>query len=320
MTSISPLTKNFQYLLNNIRIRALVESPLYRVCRLDAWLSWLIAFLTGAAAAFTKYQSNPASILSSTLAFCLMTSSIFILNQCFDIENDRGNGYKSKLPMARGEISFRLGLLIGLFFLISSIVLSIPVGRVFQIIMLIYFLLWLAYSHPKIHLKSKPVIDLIVAGIGAGVIPYLAGWSCATSFSQFPISLGVFFLLAQAGGHTIHIAGDMDADVKVGLNTSAVKFGRKAVTRWGLIFLLSSLTLFIASVCNGEMPLMVTAISIPLLPITFFAISKHITTIMGDAQTPNDFEELRQVIMHLEIYLLVAYPLAFIGMLVGHPS
>lgn len=316
MTSISPLIKNFQYLLNNIPIKALVESPLYRVCRLDAWLSWLIAFLTGATAAFTRYQSNLAPLITSTLAFCLMTASIFILNQCFDIDNDRGNRYKSKLPMARGEISFRLGLFISLCFFISSISLSVLVGQVFQLILLIYFLLWLAYSHPMTHLKSKPVIDLIVAGIGAGVMPYLAGWSGATSFSQFPISLGIFFLLAQAGGHTIHIAGDRDADVKVGLNTSAVKFGRKAVTRLGLIFLLSSLTLFIASVCNGDTPLMITAISIPLLPIVFFAISRHITTIVGDAQVPDDFEKLRQAIMHLEIYLIVAYTLVFLGILV----
>jgi len=115
----------------------------------------------------------------------------------------------------------------------------------------------------------------------------------------------------------MHIAGDLDADAVVGLNTSAVRFGGKAVIRCGLIFFLSSLTLFIASVYNGEVPIMITAIPIALLPIAFLAISKYIAMILGNAQTPNDFEEMRRAIMHLEICLLVAYTLAFSACLLG---
>jgi len=320
MTLSCSSSRFLQYLVGIPPIRDLLGSTLFRACRVDAWLSWLIAFFTGIITTFEKYRFPAPRLVLPTLVFCLMTASIFILNQCFDIENDRGNRYKSKLPMARGEISFRSGLLISLFFLSSSIVLSIFVGRIFQIIMLVYFLLWLAYSHPKIHLKSKPIIDLIVAGVGAGFVPYFAGWNCASSCSPFPISLGVVLLFMQAGGHTIHIAGDRDADAKVGLNTSAVRFGEKTVIRCGLIFFLFSLTLFIASAYNREIPVMITAIPIALLPIAFPTIFKYIATIRGDAQTLNDFKEMRRTIIRLEIYLLAAYTLTFLGMLAGYLS
>jgi 4-hydroxybenzoate polyprenyltransferase len=45
-------------------------------------------------------------------SFSLATSAIFILNQYFDRENDRGNNLKKDLPIASGDVSPRMGLML----------------------------------------------------------------------------------------------------------------------------------------------------------------------------------------------------------------
>jgi 4-hydroxybenzoate polyprenyltransferase len=222
--------------------------------------------------------------------------------------------------MAGGELSRREGLLLSVSFLVSSAVLSVFVGPIFPFLMLTYFLLWLAYSHPKIHLKSRPVIDLIVAGIGAGLMPFLAGWNAFLSSSSFPITLALTFLLAQAGGHTLHTVGDREADILVGMNTSAVRFGERVVSRCGLAFFLFSLVLFIASVSKREIPLLVAAIPIVILPVASHTISRYIVVIRKGADTPSSFEEIRKATVRVQICFLAAYALAFLFIAAVHPS
>jgi 4-hydroxybenzoate polyprenyltransferase len=306
-------------MVGTLPIRDLLDSTLFRACRFDAWLSWLIPFSTGAFAAFEKYRFLAPHLILPTLVFFLMTASIFTLNQCFDIENDRVNRYKSSLPMARGELSFRKGLLLSLSLLICSAVLSTFVGQVFQILMLVYFSLWLAYSHPRIHLKSKPVLDLIVAGLGAGFIPFLAGWNAFSPSLSLPMTLGLTFLLAQAGGHTLHIVSDREADSLVGLNTSAVRFGGKVVLRWGFILFLFSIMLFITSISRRETPLLVAVIPIVILPVASPTISRYITMVRRGVDTLG-FEEMRKGILRLQICFLMVYALAFLSLVAVHPS
>jgi len=311
------LEKFARCILDNTAVRIVLESSVFRLCRLDAWLSWLIAFFTAALTAPSEYRFQLVRLVLPTLAFCLMTASIFVLNQCFDIENDLANKHKSGLPIARGEISFRTGLVLTFFLVMTSLVMSPFVGRIFQTLMVAYLLLWLAYSHPKVHLKSKPVIDLIVAGVGAGFIPFFASWSAFAPSTSFPVMMGSALLLAQAGGHSVHIVIDREADCKVGLKTSAVRFGGNAVARAGLILFLSSLGLFFASVLHGEVPLVIVAIPVAILPVAYTTISKYVVAIRGDAQELSRFAEMRRSLIYVQVCMLAAFGLAFAAMLGG---
>jgi len=314
MFSVTFLERTARYLLDSTPVRMVLDSSLFRLCRLDAWLSWLIAFFTGALAAFSEYRFQLVQLVLPTLAFCLMTASIFVLNQCFDIENDRANKHKSGLPIARGQISFRRGLVLAFFLVITSLGLSIFAGRIFQALMAAFLLLWFAYSHPKLHLKSRPVTDLIVAGVGAGFIPFFIAWSAFAPSTPFPSMLGPALLLAQAGGHSVHIVTDREADCKVGLKTSAVRFGAKGVAGAGLVLFLSSLGLFVASVLHGEVPLVIVAIPVAILPVAYATISKYVAAICGDAQE-SVFAGMRRSLIYLQVCMLAAFGVAFAAVL-----
>jgi 4-hydroxybenzoate polyprenyltransferase len=171
-----------------------------------------------------------------------------------------------------------------------------------------------------VHLKSKPVIDLVIAGIGAGFIPFLAGWSISSQSLSFPTFLGLTFLVAQAGGHTLHIADDREADYLVGLNTSAVRFGGRVVSRWGFIFFLFSLVLFVISALRREIPLLLAVVPVIVLPVATPTLLRYIAVIQGCTHKPSEFKEMRNAIVKLQICFLAAYAPALVVLSLWHPN
>ena len=48
---------------------------------------------------------------------------------------------------------------------------------------LVYLAVWIAYSIPSFRLKSVPIIDFIVSGIGAGLLPFLIGVAASSQLN-----------------------------------------------------------------------------------------------------------------------------------------
>ena len=107
------------------------------------------------------------------LVFCLISSSVYYLNDVFDKEADQQHPIKSGRPIASGEIPVRTAILIALlissFALISAYFLSIE----FLILCSIYFLMNILYSK---WLKHIPILDVMIIAAGF-VIRVAAGVS-----------------------------------------------------------------------------------------------------------------------------------------------
>lgn len=92
------------------------------------------------------------------LLFCLLSGSVYVINDIFDIKKDRLHPSKSKRPIASGAISIReaafWGVTLALFSLFMSFYISLPFG----IVASIYFLINLLYS---IYLKKVVIIDVM---------------------------------------------------------------------------------------------------------------------------------------------------------------
>lgn len=119
-----------------------------------------------AAVVFDRQLLNQQSIIRSLagfVLFCLLSSSIYIINDIFDVEADRKHPHKRNRPIASGKLSipFATGaaIVIVLFTLTASFLLSSGFGW----ISLAYFLLNLAYSN---WLKHIPLIDVLVIAAG----------------------------------------------------------------------------------------------------------------------------------------------------------
>ncbi len=97
------------------------------------------------------------------LAFSCIASSIYIINDYRDREEDRKHPIKSKRPLAAGTVSPWAALLICGLLILIGFGLAWWLREKFLFVLGIYFLINLAYS---LGLKSVPILDIMLLAIG----------------------------------------------------------------------------------------------------------------------------------------------------------
>jgi 4-hydroxybenzoate polyprenyltransferase len=234
----------------NRKIRAYVK-----LLRFDSWQAWLFNFLLGCILFELPQVGRFVVVLA---AFLLAASAVFILNQYFDYENDRANNLKKDLPIASGDVSPRTALT--LFFVFTSVSLASAFLTDISVFLLLlsFMLLGIGYSTPPVCFKSRAGLDVIVCGVGAGILPFLIGvqtaplltlqfelpWIVRRYQDVFFVALPIF--LIQCAGQIYQVVGDYEADALAKINTFAVKYGRKTALRFATVSLLVTISLPIA--------------------------------------------------------------------------
>jgi len=227
-------------------VLALVEY--FKVARVGSWLGWIFSF--GFGSIFLSLPP-PERFLAVLFAFSLATASIFILNQYFDRKEDQENTFKSNMPVASGRIAPRTALIFSLSLITLCLILITLVDINLLSLFLIYLAFGTAYSAPPLRLKTVPVVDFVVSGIGAGFMPFLMGLELTSKLgSDTPlIILGVMpLILIHCGGHIIQAVGDYKVDRKMGVHTFVVRYGTEnGIVIAGLMFLSAGFLPFIYS-------------------------------------------------------------------------
>ncbi len=101
--------------------------------------------------------------LLATLAFCLMSSAVYVMNDLFDRERDREHPDKRDRPIASGVIGPRAGALFGLTLGACAMMLGFAAGPIVAAILAAYGLLNVGYS---LGLKRVPVVDVFIIAAG----------------------------------------------------------------------------------------------------------------------------------------------------------
>ena len=102
-------------------------------------------------------------VFEGFVAFCCIASSIYIINDYADIENDRMHPEKRNRPLASGKAKPTIALAISAFLIISGFLIAYHQGNRFFSLVGIYFSLNIAYSFG---LKNIPILDIIIIAIG----------------------------------------------------------------------------------------------------------------------------------------------------------
>jgi len=97
------------------------------------------------------------------VAFCLASSSAYVLNDILDRERDKSHPRKSKRPLPSGGVSLVEASVLYLVLLFGALFLAIKVSPVFIAILLAYLLVSVSYSF---YLKHLPIIDLFCVSAG----------------------------------------------------------------------------------------------------------------------------------------------------------
>ena len=97
------------------------------------------------------------------IAFCCIASSIYIINDYRDIEDDKKHPVKSKRPLASGAISKNAALVICVLLMLIGFIIAYFLRAKFLFVLSIYFVLNLAYS---LGLKNIAILDIVILAIG----------------------------------------------------------------------------------------------------------------------------------------------------------
>jgi 4-hydroxybenzoate polyprenyltransferase len=101
--------------------------------------------------------------VAAFICFCLISSSVYILNDLFDLENDRLHPHKRQRPLASGALPVPVATTIMLGLLLLGLPAGWMVGSTFALVLSAYLLVNLLYSA---WLKHKVILDIFAIASG----------------------------------------------------------------------------------------------------------------------------------------------------------
>lgn len=175
-------------------------------------------------------------LIAGFFAFSFLASSIYIINDYRDIQDDKKHPEKSKRPLASGAVNKNVAIAISVILALagSTIAYLIDSSGKFLFISGIYYLLNIAYSFG---LKNISIIDILI--VAAGFVLRVKAGALLASVNTTEWFVIMTFLLALF----LAIAKRRD-DVLLKMNTGTEM--RKAMKGYSLEFLNTLLGLFSA--------------------------------------------------------------------------
>jgi decaprenyl-phosphate phosphoribosyltransferase len=139
-----------------------VISDYIREMRLKQWYKAAIVF---SGPLFSGMIFSPAifKVALCFLAFGLIASSVYVINDLKDAKKDRLHPKKKHRPIASGRISKKSALIFSAVLFTLSMLLAFTVDNFIPAFVLAYFAIMMAYTF---YLKSRPVVDAFIIAIG----------------------------------------------------------------------------------------------------------------------------------------------------------
>ncbi|CAA0088135.1 Decaprenyl-phosphate phosphoribosyltransferase [Halioglobus japonicus] len=129
------------------------------------------------------------------VAFCLCSSSVYLINDLLDLKADRKHSEKCHRPFASGQVSLLLGIQTIPVLLVLSIMLAVAAGPMFFSVLLVYFTITLAYSF---YFKRLALLDVLMLAV-LYTLRILAGAAVAVEIpSVWLVSFSMFLFTSLA--------------------------------------------------------------------------------------------------------------------------
>ncbi len=206
-------------------------------------------------------------VISAFFIFCLLSGSIYLINDVFDIEKDRKHPKKRERPLPSGKLKPYQAIIAATAFTLIALLGAYLINLPFFIISVIFFSLIMSYN---LYLKKFVIVDIMVISIGF-VIRAVAG-ALAISVLVSPWLIICAFLLALflALGkrrHELFILGDKVNEHRQSLDSFSTEMLDQMIiiTTSTLIMSYSLYTFF-----TGKILMMIT------IPFAFYGLFRYL--------------------------------------------
>lgn len=197
-----------------------------RALRVQQWTKNVLVLLpllpAGGAA---LRHANLAGVALAFVAFCLISSSVYLINDARDVEADRAHPVKQNRPIAAGRVSLPTAYVTAAVLALASLALSALVRPYLLVTIVVYFSIQLAYCFG---LKHEPVLELACVASG-----FLLRATAGGVAAHIPLSS--WFLITTGFGSLYMAAGKRYGEARMGERTGATV--RRVVQRYTATFL-----------------------------------------------------------------------------------
>lgn len=167
------------------------SSALFRACRPKQWTKNFLVF----AAPFFAFRIEPDVWFNSVwalIAFCMISSAIYLLNDSIDAESDRKHLRKCYRPIAARLLSVPTALTASALLAVVSLTITAPISILLAGVILAYGLIQVAYC---LRLKREPLLDLVCIASGFLLRAIAGGVAAGLTLSPwFLLTVGLLAL------------------------------------------------------------------------------------------------------------------------------
>lgn len=186
------------------------NNPFYplAVLRPRQWTKNLIAY---APLLFSHRFSDLEALLAvtgCTLCLCLVSGSVYVINDIKDKEADAKHPAKRLRPIASGKVSIPTARAIGLIALFAGLIGGFLVRPTVGLTLILYLLLQVAYNA---YLKKQPILDVFSIAAGfvlRAVAGGAAGHVALSSWFLLCTTLGALFLAIEKRRQELKVLGE----------------------------------------------------------------------------------------------------------------
>ena len=136
---------------------------IFKTMRPRQWTKNLLVF---AALIFSRNLFNPVlaqNVIIAFIIFCILSGSVYTLNDLIDLKADRAHPKKSTRPLASGKLKPETAIIAGAVLVILSLATAFWLHTSFALIALGYFFLQIFYS---LVLKHVVILDVLTVATG----------------------------------------------------------------------------------------------------------------------------------------------------------
>ena len=161
------------------------------------WLKNVLVFAAPLAAGSVFEIDVFWPTIGAFIAFCLISSSTYLINDLRDIQADQLHPSKRYRPIPAGELAPEVAVAMSVVLVFAALALSFWIRPELAGVLAIYFVFTLAYS---LGLKHEPVIELALLSMGFLLRAIAGGVASDLAISQWFLIVAGFGSLFMAAG------------------------------------------------------------------------------------------------------------------------
>jgi decaprenyl-phosphate phosphoribosyltransferase len=249
--------------------RRSVLHGLVRAARPRQWTKNVLVLAAPGAAGVLLEPDSALAVALAFVAFCLVASGTYLLNDARDVESDRRHPTKRNRPIAAGELSVRLAVVTGVVLLVGGLAVAAAVRLELLAVVAGYLVLTTAYT---LRLRHVAVVDIAAVASFFIIRAVAGGVAVDVPFSRWFLivaSFGSLFMVAgkRAGEHAE--LGDERASTRSTLGVYSLTYLREVRVIAAAVTLLAYCLWAFEQASRGEMGLL---FELSILPFVIFIL------------------------------------------------